>query len=51
MGDAPIEPQEYLSGPTVVDIGDLRVARGLSRRPFSGCAHHSLVYDNKERRI
>lgn len=47
----PIVPQEYLSGPKVVDIGDLRVARGLSRRPVSSCKHHQLVYDDRERRI
>ena len=47
----PIEPQDYLYGVKVVDIGDLRVARGLSRRPISACKHHPLVYDQKERRI
>lgn len=47
----PIEPQEYLSGVTVVDIGDLRVARGLTRRPFSSCRHARLHYDKSERRI
>lgn len=46
-----IEPQEFIGGVTVVDIGDLRVARGLSRRPFSGCVHRRLVYDEKERRV
>ena len=49
--DPPIEPQEFLSGLKVVDFGDLRVARGLSRRPFSSCHHFSLVYDKSERRI
>lgn len=47
----PIEPQEYLYGPKVVDIGDLRVARGMTRRPVSTCRHHQLVYDDRERRI
>ena len=47
----PIEPLEYLSGVKVVDIGDLRVARGMSRRPASTCSHHNLHYDNAERRI
>lgn len=51
MGDAPIEPQDYLYGVKVVDIGDLRIARGLTRRPRSVCKHASLVYDQKERRI
>lgn len=47
----PIVPQEYLSGPKVVDIGDLRVARGMTRRPFSACRHRQVVYDPRERRI
>ncbi len=51
MSDAPIEPQEYLYGVNVVDIGDIRVARGLTRRPHSTCAHRQQVYDDKERRI
>lgn len=49
--DRPIEPQDYLSGVRVVDIGDLRVARGMTRRPKSSCKHLRLVYDEKERRI
>lgn len=51
MSDAPIEPQDYLYGVKVVDIGDLRVARGMTRRPVSTCRHHYQVYDDKERRI
>lgn len=47
----PIVPQEYLAGPKVVDIGDLRVARGMTRRPFVACRHRQLVYDTRERRI
>ena len=47
----PIEEQEWLTGPKVVDIGDIRVARGLSRRPVTMCRHRRLVYDLKERRI
>ncbi len=47
----PIVPQDYISGVTVVDFGDLRVARGLSRRPFTGCHHIRLFYDQHERRI
>lgn len=47
----PIEPQEFLGGVKVVDIGDLRVARGLSRRPFSSCRHPRLHYDKTERRV
>lgn len=49
--DPPIEEQAYLAGVTVVDIGDLRVARGMTRRPTSSCRHRSLVYDGKERRV
>jgi hypothetical protein len=35
----------------VVDIGDIRVARGMTRRPVSKCSHRHQVYDDKERRI
>jgi hypothetical protein len=38
-------------GPKVVTIEDIRVARGLTRRPLSSCRHKQLVYDDKERRI
>lgn len=51
MSDAPIEPKDYLYGPKVVQIEDLRVARGLTRRPLSSCRHRQLVYDDTERRI
>lgn len=47
----PIEPLDYIGGVTVVDIGDARVARGMSRRPVSACKHKSMVYDHKERRV
>lgn len=43
---APIEPQDYLYGTKVVQIEDLRVARGMTRRPVSSCRHRKLVYDN-----
>lgn len=46
----PIEPQDYLYGVKVVQIEDLRVARGLTRRPSSSCKHKKIVYDDKERR-
>lgn len=49
--DPPIVRQEFLGGVKVVDIGDLRVARGFSRRPFSSCKHTHMVYDGGERRI
>lgn len=47
----PILPQDYLYGVKVVDIGDLRVARGMTRRPHSTCRHVQLIYDEKERRV
>lgn len=51
MSDEPIEEQAFLMGVTVVDIGDIRVSRGLTRRPYSSCHHHRLRYDPKERRV
>ena len=47
----PIEEQPYSFGVNIVDIGDLRVARGMSRRPVHICRHKPLVYDQRERRI
>ena len=49
--DPPIISQDYLHGLKVVDIGDIRVARGLSRRPHSACPHRAMRYDEKERRV
>lgn len=49
--DPPIQPQNFLGGVTVVNIGDVRVARGLSRRHHSSCPHRQIVYDRQERRI
>lgn len=49
--DPPIEAQKFLGGVTVVSIGDVRVARGLSRRAHSSCPHINITYDKKERRI
>lgn len=55
MSDKPTHPpiidQEYLYGLKVVDIGDIRVSRGMSRRPHSTCKHRAMVYDPRERRI
>lgn len=48
---APIEPQDFAFGVKVVHIEDLRVARGMTRRPVSSCKHLRLVYDEKERRV
>lgn len=49
--DPPIKPQNYLGGVRVVDFGEARIQRGLTRRPQSTCEHHSLLYDDRERRI
>ena len=49
--DPPIAPLDYVSGVTVVNIGDVRVARGMSRRHHSSCPHIQLIYDQNERRI
>lgn len=51
MTDEPIQDQNYLSGLTVVDIGDIRVSRGMTRRPISSCSHRRMAYDPRERRI
>lgn len=51
MDEAPIEETEFRFGPNVVNIGDIRVARGLTRRPISSCTHRNMVYDTKERRV
>ncbi|MDH2051202.1 hypothetical protein [Achromobacter marplatensis] len=47
----PIVPMEYVYGMKVVDIGDLRVARGMSRRVHSTCRHLRLAFDTSERRV
>lgn len=51
MSNAPVDPQPYSFGVGVVQIEDLRVARGMTRRPVSSCRHKRLVYDEKERRV
>lgn len=51
MANEPIDEPEYVMGVKVVDIGDLRVSRGLTRRPYSSCRHSKLTYDPRERRI
>ncbi len=48
---APIDPQDYLYGVKVVDIGDARVKRGKSRRPIGSCSHKQMHYDPAERRV
>ena len=49
--DPPIEPKPFIGGVTVVDIGDVRVARGLTRRHHSSCRHAHMNYDPIERRV
>ena len=49
--DPPIEEQSYISGVKIVDIGDVRVSRGMSRRHVSSCKHRQVTYDQRERRI
>jgi hypothetical protein len=43
--------QDFLGGVKVVDFGDVRVARGFTRRHHSNCRHRQMVYDLRERRI
>lgn len=49
--DPPIEAPGFIGGVTVVDIGDIRVARGMTRRAYSSCPHRQLLYDDRERRV
>lgn len=49
--DPPIVNPGYLGGVNVVDFGDIRVARGFTRRVRSTCPHNNLRYDSNERRI
>ena len=49
--DPPIVAREYVCGVNVVDFGDVRVARGFTRRHHSSCRHRQLIYDGNERRI
>lgn len=51
MSDAPIEPGDFLYGVKVVDIGDARVRRGRTRRPFTTCRHIHMTYCSTERRV
>lgn len=50
MKKAPVIEQEYLRS-TVVDIGDIRVARGETRRHAGMCNHLNQVFDKDERRV
>lgn len=51
MSNAPIDPHPFSAGVTVVQIEDLRIARGLTRRPASSCRHRHMTYDERERRV
>lgn len=51
VDDHPIDPVDYTYGVKVVDIGDIRVARGLSRSRAEVCKHSNMAYDSKERRV
>tara|TARA_R100001369_G_scaffold4966_1_gene14183 strand:+ start:52325 stop:52801 length:477 start_codon:yes stop_codon:yes gene_type:complete len=51
VSDKPVVPQDYIYGLKVVDIGDLRIARGQTKRPRGTCKHLDIVYDDQERRI
>lgn len=48
---APIEPRNYVCGVNVVNIEDLRIARGQAERPYTACKHRNLSYDQNERRV
>ena len=48
--DPPIVDVQFTYG-RIVDFGDMRVTRGMSRRPRRQCEHGDLIYDQKERRI
>lgn len=49
--DPPIEAPGFIGGVTIIDIGDVRVSRGLTRRHWSSCPHRRMLYDMNERRI
>lgn len=51
MSNEPIDEQDFLSGVNVVDIGDIRVSRGKTRRPTQTCTHAKMSYDPIERRV
>ena len=51
MADEPIDDKDYNYGVKVIDMGDIRVSRGQSRRPKAICKHKRLIYDSGERRV
>lgn len=49
--NTPITKIDFLHGVKVVDIGDMRVSRGMTRRAPAVCKHLHLTYCDAERRI
>lgn len=49
--DTPIIPGDYIRGVNVIDIGEMRISRGYTRRSPMCCLHHDIAYDQAERRI
>lgn len=49
--NAPIEPQDYLYGIKVVELDNIRIARGKTKRPYEKCNHLHMVIDDNERRV
>lgn len=50
MDKPPIEELNYV-GADVLKIGDIRIARGMTRRPRTTCTHERTTYDVEERRV
>jgi hypothetical protein len=49
--NTPVSKVDFLHGVKVVDIGDMRVSRGMTRRSRATCRHLHLTYCDTERRI
>lgn len=49
--NAPIEPQDYLYGLKVVELDNIRIARGKTKRSYEKCNHLHMVIDDNERRV
>ncbi len=49
--DTPIEEREYSHGINVVNIEDIRIARGVAKYDKPNCRHKNLVYSQDERRV
>lgn len=46
-----ITETEFCHGVNVVQMGEYRISRGMTRRKKSTCRHYSLVYDDQERKV